>query len=614
MLLALLLVLPALAPPGAASVRQQDFDQASEDTSIFPAILARTVDATTRMLEASAAEEERHEVVREQAADVQGLLGTFDEELLEAIQTRGTVPARLASLQADYERVSTSVRQIVGAQAQLRSNRSALPEDPRGLEAVNHLKNALSALKLERRSLSDLSSASGDLTAYGIDPTALREAIDARQTRLTQIQDVLEEELALLRLPALLLMETDRRTVRLGGRLVVSGLALDGGEPATSSRVEVSMGPLERSVRIDDEGRYRAGIRIPLDLDRGSYDVEATASINGTDQAAGPVPIEVLVLRPIVTLRPATTLLAERSPLGFEGRVSVGPLDPGDRDIAVLVDGRPVANATTDDEGRFEGVIEIKDWMGGPHYVRARLAPADDRLAPGQSAPVRIFVPPTLEQRQETEGGPENVDRGLLGLGGPSQIPWEEFGFPSTGLGPVVDILAGLMLLGLSVLVAHALLTGRGRMTVQGLRQMIGFPTLTRFRPATEEEKRAADPRNAFPPSERALAGREAVGPVFGAFLEALREFEDDLPNGVTHRELAVRLVEQGISREEMQGVVRLYERAQYYPTAGERREEAWLLLERLEEIWDRYVSEQVEEPEGGRWWPWAPARSPGGE
>lgn len=595
-LLALLLLLPAVATPATADVRQEDLEGAQTESTIFPAILSRTVRSTTDLLEASPGLQEPHAAPEDQRADLGNLLTSFDERLVDAIRTRGTPPPRLTALQSDYETTADAIEQVLTAQQQLATNVTRLREEPRGPEAAGNLENGLAAITLERGGLSALSAAAGNLTTYGVEPDPLREAIDARRDRLADLEQRLKEQLARLRLPGLLLLETQTRTVELGRSLTLTGLALNGGEPATQAQINVSLGPIQDSVGVGPEGRFTLSMPVPLSLGAGEYDATAEAYINGTTREAGPIPITVEPLEPSLSLTPVTTVLQERTPLRVNGTLSIPSFEEENRTVTLELSGMPVANLTTGENGTYTGFMPVPSNRGGDETLQAVYEPDEPQLASVSTTPISIFIPRTQEQLQLAQ---EQAD-----------VTFTPFDVPSTGLGPVVDILAGLTLLGLAVLVVHSLTTARGGVSVLSLGDLTLFDRMTTFRPAPEEAKREADPRNAFPPP--GPGDRWAPGPLFEAFVDGLREFED-LPPGVTHRELARHLVREGMDRDRVSRAVMLFERARYSREADgygvrERRQ----LYRELSDTWRTYVDRNVDEPPRGRWWPKAPTFTDG--
>lgn len=586
------LLLPALATPVAmAESRHRSYADAREDTTIFFALLADSLDEAETLVQA--AEETQgmagddQDPVRTQARELSSLSSGFSQELIEVIGQRGTAPPRLSDIQADLEAVNEAGQALAQADIQRRANLSqvaSLTEPAQGDSTA--LTGALEALQTELGAIEALREAADRLDERELDTTGLREALDGLETRLIEEQPRIEEALGRLRLPALLTFSLDDRHLALGDNLRVKGLALAGGQPVTQHEIEIRIGELTRSRATDDEGRYDSQVPLPVSLGAGAYEVSAHGRINGTDVTAGPIPITVDPLRPVLRLEPATTVLQERGPLGVEGRLDRSPLASEDQRVRVLLDGRPVANLTTGPQGSFEGAFNTSDKAGGHHTLKARYASADARVASADSQTISIFIPYTQEERLERAAAA-------------SDPIYTEFQFQGTGLGLVTDALLAVILIGLAVLVYYAGFSSKQtRLAVARLVRNFSFPRLVRFRPATEAEKRRADPRNAFPP-EGVSGGGWGSAELFASFVEGVRRWEA-VPRSLTHRELATWLVEHGVGQQTARRLALHYERVRYSPQHAAEDEEA--LWRALVEAWRAFVDAQPDL--GDKPWP----------
>ncbi len=595
------LLLPALASPVAmAESRHRSYADASEDTSIFFALLADSLDQAEAL--ARAGEETQgmggdgQDPVQAQARELASLSSGFSQELIEVIGERGTAPPRLADIQADLEAVNQAGQALAQADVQRRANLSqvaSLTEPAQGDSTA--LTGALEALQTELGAIEALREAADRLDDRQLDTTGLREALDDLEDRLVEERPRIEQALARLRLPALLTFSLDDRHLALGDNLRVKGLALAGGQPVTQHEIEIRIGQLTRLRATDDEGRYDSQVPLPVDLGAGGYEVTAHGHINGTNVTAGPIPITVDPLRPGLRLEPATTVLQERGPLGVEGRLDLSPLVSEGHLVRVLLDGRPVANLTTGPQGSFEDGFDTSTLPGGHHLLTARYPSNDARVASADSQPTSIFIPYTQEER---------LERAAV-----SDPTFTEFQFQGTGLGLVTDALLAVILVGLAVLVYYAAFSSKEtRLAVARLVRNLSFPSLVRFRPATEAEKRRADPRNAFPPE--GVGGRGwGSAELFAAFVDGVRRWEA-VPRSLTHRELAGWLVEHGVSRQTARRLALHYERVRYSPQHGAEDEEA--LWRALAEAWRAFVDAQPDL--GDKPWPKVMPRPPRGQ
>lgn len=587
MVLALLLVGAAglsLAGDAAAQTdRHRSYADAPDDDRIFLGILFDASDEATKLAEAAGGSVGPDgQVAGSTASDVEAsagelgsLTGGFTDELVEVIQAQGTPPPRLADLHDVVVVLDDAGQNLASSDLERQDAlEGADLEDaaPPGDDGEETLVRALEALDAERAAVQDLRDAAGALEAQGLDPSDLEAALASLDDRLLAQRDLLTRELVRLDVPALLTLSVEDTTVEFGGHVTVSGLALSGGDPARGDQVTVRFADASTTTRVGLDGGYRASIPVPDALAAGAHDVQASATINGTDVAAGPTPVRLEPMTPRLTLEPATTVMPERGNLTLQGQLDPEPLAEGAGEtVEITYRGEPVLEATTDDEGRYQATLDTTGLLGGHSTLQAHWRADDPRMTDAVSEAVSVFVPYTEIQRQARAQEADPV--------------YTEFDFPRTGLGPVPDILAGITVLGLVVLVANAALAGGGPvLSVKGLSNRIRFQKLTTFHLATEEDKYHADPRNAYPPLD---ASRREVGELYEAFLEGVREFES-VPPSLTHRDLAAFLRDEGVPREEAGNLARWYELARYHPRRPADDDDVRAAFERA---WEHFVA-----------------------
>lgn len=563
-LLGVLLLAPALALPAGAEIQQRDYNAARDDTSIFLALLVEATDAAESGLLAGA--EGNGAGVQQQARELSSLMDGFSDELLEIIARYGTAPVTIQTIQAEANAFNDAAQRVAKADEALRLNRSIASSTPPGPERGDHLVLALQALARERGALADLRTAAAAFERRGVDIEPLLAAADALEAALLSTRSTLESEAARLELPALLILSLDRRRAELGTSFVASGLAFVDGRPAVGERVQIEFAGRTLSGTVGVEGRYEIPVRVPLSMDPGPYPILAKAALGGTPTEVGPEPLEVLPVQSTLTLEFATTTPGRgNSLLTYLGRLGTGPYPAADRPVELVQGGRVVSSTVTDAEGRFEASVDLSSLgeVYGVIQFRAVFQSDNPRLSDAESPPTEILW------RTNPHG----------------QAIFQEFIFTTTGLGLIADLLMALTIIGASVFVYSAFLSGEAQIAVRQWRVRSLFRKLVKFNVATAEDKARADPRNAFPPDDDLQ-----VGPLYAEFLQAIKRFEP-LPKGITPGELANRMIERGVDPSSTQQVLAAFQEVAYGPPERRGPRDAATARARLVELWRGFLA-----------------------
>lgn len=556
-----LLLASGLAAPASAGIKQEDYAGADQDVRIFLTILGENVEEATVLLDA--ATQGRGDEVTAAARELSKLTGGFSEELVGRIRDRGTAPPFLEQLHFEIITFNAAAQNLARSDRALRANMSKAGPTPTSPAASEALGVALRHLSEELGALDLLRAAAVPLDNRGVETSELLAAADRLETALHGLRAILEGRLARLLLPAVLLVAVQAREVVLGDELVVTGLALQGGEPAVDTVVTILIAGEEKKARVDERGRYRLGVPVPLTATPGPLQVRSKAFINETAVTAGPVGVEVLPVPSKVELTLATTTPGLQESVAYRGQLSTGPFKAGGRTVEILHNGKVVTTARTNEDGSYSGSVDLSSSGGGRDWVGARFRSDEVRIASSESPRIEVILKVGHEPKHTQ--------------------PFAEFLFATTGLGLVVDLLIGAMLIGIAVGAYHGFVKGDAAVTIRKWRAKVGFRRLTKFKIATEEDKRKADPRYAFPPDDEL-----DVGELFHHFLEAVQKF-DEVPDGSTHWELARHLQLTGVEPYSTDEAAEVFESMRYWP--GDRRApDPPRLREKLHGVWLRFL------------------------
>ncbi|MDX1612145.1 MAG: hypothetical protein R3185_07230, partial [Candidatus Thermoplasmatota archaeon] len=253
-LVALALSASVLAPLANAGSRHRDYGGASEDVTIFFAILSDSMGEGTLLVDAAVAGDTQ--AVEERARALSSLTSGFSDELVEIIGERGTTPPALATLREDLVTFNQAGQRLAGAYIEFSTNIRQVTGQP-GEDSVDELTGALDAQQATLGAIEDVRLAAELMEARAFETADLLQGLFELEVELVRAQGELQEALSQLRLPALLTLTADRRAVPLDDRFTVTGLGLAGGDPAPGTPVILQLGTVTRTTRVDQDGRFR---------------------------------------------------------------------------------------------------------------------------------------------------------------------------------------------------------------------------------------------------------------------------------------------------------------------------------------------------------------------